>query len=167
MSKERERTKEQEVGKKTSRKLIKEPSQSWTQHARKDYFIQGSKRRGTSPKARSNLQSSGRVIAIKSLAEGADIRRAQVIQREKTILETLEVLGFSVAHTASLVELRNFSEAKRAVEALYDEFGNDVSAFIAQPLVDYDNKSVQDLVARYGVRALDAVRSDIEYPTPA
>ena len=48
-----------------------------------------------------------------------------------------------------------------------DEFGADVMAFVDRPLEDYGGKSVRELVEMHGVRALEAVRSDIEYPTPA
>ena len=97
--------------------------------------------------------------------ENADAYPA--LRREAAILEALETLGFSALHSAPLAELQAFSRARRAVETLYDVFGEDLVAFLARPLADYGGKSVRDLVAEHGVQALEAIRSDIEYPTPA
>ena len=57
--------------------------------------------------------------------------------------------------------------ARGALDVLYDTFGEDLEAFLARPLPDYGGKSVQDLVAEHGVPALEAIRSDIDYPIPA
>ena len=87
--------------------------------------------------------------------------------RDAAILNALLVLGVTAQHTASLATLRTFRRAREAVGVLYDTFGDDLDDFLTQPLADYGGKSVIDLVAEHGVRALEAVRSDIEYPVPA
>ena len=97
--------------------------------------------------------------------ENADVRPA--LQREAAILESLKLLGFEALHTSPLTELRSFRRARSALEVFYDAFGEDLAAFLARPLVDYGGKSVRDLVVEHGVRALEAIRSDVEYPTPA
>ena len=97
--------------------------------------------------------------------ENVDVH--STVQREAAILETLKSLGFEVQHTSPLAELRAFGRAKGALDVLHDTFGEDLETFLAKPLADYGGKSVRDLVTAHGVRALEAVRSDIEYPTPA
>ncbi len=88
-------------------------------------------------------------------------------QRDEAIQKALQMLGITSRHDASLSTLRAFKRAREAVGVLYDEFADDLEVFLNQPLADYGGKSVVDLVAEHGVRALEAVRSDVEYPVPA
>ena len=99
------------------------------------------------------------------LFENADVH--PMLRREAVVFEALKSLGFEALHTSPLAELRSFRRAKSALEVLYDAFGEDLAAFLTRPLADYGGKSVRDLVAEHGVRALEAIRSDVEYPTPA
>ncbi len=102
-----------------------------------------------------------------NLAGFATARAAPLPRRDAAILHALQALGVTAHHTATLDTLREFARAREAVGVLYDEFGDALGAFLNQPLADYSGKSVADLVAEHGVRALEAVRSDIEYPVPA
>ena len=88
-------------------------------------------------------------------------------QRDEAIQNALQRLGITARHDATLTSLREFKRAHEAVCVLYEEFGDDLDNFLTQPLADYGGKSVVDLVAEHGVRALEAVRSDVEYPVPA
>ena len=92
---------------------------------------------------------------------------ASLPRRDAAILHALQTLGVTVHHTATLDALREFARAREAVGVLYDEFGDALGDFLDQPLADYSGKSVADLVTEHGVRALEAVRSDVEYPVPA
>lgn len=87
--------------------------------------------------------------------------------RDAAILNALLMLEVTAQHTDSLEGLRTFSRAREAVGVLYDTFGDDLGDFLTRPLADYGGKSVVELVAEYGVRALEVLRSDVGYPVPA
>ena len=91
---------------------------------------------------------------------------ASLPRRDAAILHALQTLGVTAHHTATLDTLREFARAREAMGVLYDEFGDALGDFLNRPLADYSGKSVADLVAEHGVRALGAVRSDTEYPVP-
>ena len=86
---------------------------------------------------------------------------------DAAILNALLTLGVTAQHTDSLEGLRTFSRAREAVGVFYDTFGDDLENFLTRPLADYGGKSVVNLVAEHGVRALEAIHLNVEYPVPA
>ena len=108
-----------------------------------------------------------RADLIESAPRYLELRNAPLPRRDEAVLKVLQRLGITARHDATLTSLRAFKRAHEAVCVLYEEFGDGLDDFLTQPLADYGGKSVVDLVAEHGARALEAVRSDVEYPAPA